>query len=302
MYSALLLATTVLVHGQNLQCFPSMGDSRWDVAQVASGSPAQALTPNSSVCTCGSYYSSSCCTMSYVKAVAAGPDQIYAGWSFNQCGKIMSSKCRAYMEAQECSYGCDPRLSQRYYNLYNAPANFTSIPVCASYCDAWFDACADDVTCSYNWGTWPTIGTGSSLYICNTTPTDASIVTSSPSGVPFQTCKTFRETFRNSRGLCGNGGSFPSSDAGLWNNAYTYSTASNWFVCARTPLPPPSPHTPLPLHAPMYLNIPLPPPCLLCAHSACAALPPTRTGAAMRLRAQPLAPGRPPRSAVDPWL
>jgi len=218
-----------------------MGSSRWDVAQAASGSPPQALTPNSSVCTCGSYYSSSCCTMSYVKAVAAGPDQIYAGWSFNHCGKTMSSKCRAYMEAQECSYGCDLRLSQRYYNLYNAPANFTSIPVCASYCDAWFDACADDVTCSYNWGTWPTIGTGSSLYICNTTPTDASYVTSSPSGVPFQTCKTFRETFRNSRGLCGNGGSFPSSDAGLWNNAYTYSTASNCYAFTG---PAPGPGTP----------------------------------------------------------
>ena len=34
---------------------------------------------------------------------------------------------------------------------FRADPNIQSVPVCADYCDRWFEACKDDFTCYDNW-------------------------------------------------------------------------------------------------------------------------------------------------------
>ena len=105
---------------------------------------------------------------------------------------------------QECSYACDPVVNTRYSQFYppTSPGP-PAIPLCASYCDAWFSACQNDYTCVENWQTWPLDADGK--YTC-------------PAGSP---CRTYAQVYGNGAGLCSK----------MWGNVYNYSTsASQWWV------------------------------------------------------------------------
>ena len=143
----------------------------------------------------------SCCTNDFVSLLASplGVGGLYPGYSFNHCpGRNMSARCFAFMNYQECNFGCDPYLTGVINGYYNGDPSFTSIPVCANYCNEWFDACKDDYTCVTNWETWPTTN-GS--YSC-------------PAG---SSCTTFASRFVNGSGICND----------LWGNVYSYSTDIN---------------------------------------------------------------------------
>ena len=80
-----------------------------------------------------------------------------------------------------------------------------NVPICMDYCDAWFDACKDDLTCFENW---------LEEYEASSTLTNCS--------APY-TCRTFREVYRDGKGLCDR----------LWGTSYAYSTdADNCTVMA----------------------------------------------------------------------
>ena len=83
--------------------------------------------------------------------------------------------------------------------------NIQNVPICAEYCDAWFDACQDDLTCFENWLEEydPSLG-----------------IANCPA--PFK-CHTFHEVYRDGRGLCDT----------IWGTVYAYSTdADNCTVMA----------------------------------------------------------------------
>lgn len=91
------------------------------------------------------------------------------------------------------------------YFQIGADGNIQNVPICAEYCDAWFDACQDDFTCFENWLEEydPSLG-----------------ITACPD--PFE-CRTFRDVYRNGRGLCDT----------IWGTAYSYSAdADNCTVMA----------------------------------------------------------------------
>ena len=72
-----------------------------------------------------------------------------------------------------------------------------NVPVCADYCDAWFEACKDDLTCVENWlrdFTKDANGTN----IC---PINSS-------------CITFEEMYSSGEGLCNK----------MWGKAFYYSS------------------------------------------------------------------------------
>jgi hypothetical protein len=189
------------------------GVSNFDVGGAfGSTAPPRDLLQNltARTCSCSQYASSSCCTLDYMAAVQAGPESIYQGWTYNQCGRTVSSACRAFMNAQECNYGCSSAHSMRY-------SQGTPIHLCGSFCDAWFDACANELTCSSVWGnSWPLLPGG---YVCNTTPMD---------GFAFQPCKTFRDTFGNAQGMCGGlTTALSPPKAALWGNTYRYDATNN---------------------------------------------------------------------------
>lgn len=92
----------------------------------------------------------------------------------------------------------------RYFQTPNG-GNIQNVPICAEYCDAWFDACQDDYTCFENWLEEydPSLG-----------------ITTCPAS---HTCRTFHEVYGDGRGLCDT----------IWGTAYAYSTdADNCTVMA----------------------------------------------------------------------
>ena len=71
-----------------------------------------------------------------------------------------------------------------------------NVPVCSSYCDAWFDACKDDLTCVENW------------------LEDFDFAQNGNNSCPVNsTCVTFREMYGNGEGLCNR----------MWGSAFFYS-------------------------------------------------------------------------------
>ena len=143
----------------------------------------------------------SCCTNDFVSLLTTplGVGGLYPGYTFNHCpAKKMSDRCFAFMNYQECNFGCDPYLTGVINSYYNGDPSFSAIPVCANYCNEWFDACKDDLTCVTNWEIWPTTN---GQYSC-------------PAG---SNCTTFASRYVNGSGLCNL----------MWGNVYTYSTDEN---------------------------------------------------------------------------
>jgi hypothetical protein len=135
------------------------------------------------------------------------PSNLYPNWTFDQCPqkKKLSASCNTFHEYQECSFGCDanPIVSKTYSTMYgvaNVSDSSTSFPLCAAYCDEWFDACADDFTCWADWSSWPQ-DNGRTDYGCDSSPRTE--------------CKTYRDYYKDGKGLC----------EGIFSKrAYSYST------------------------------------------------------------------------------
>ena len=88
--------------------------------------------------------------------------------------------------------------------------NAAQVPICAEYCDAWFEACQDASTCITNW-------VDDLEYAEDIT---ASLANFCPNG---SICRTFREVYENGEGLCNE----------MFGPTYKYSTdADNCTVMA----------------------------------------------------------------------
>ena len=49
----------------------------------------------------------------------------------------------------ECFYRCSPNAI--YWENPQYHSSILKAPICASFCDGWFEACKDDLTCAKNW-------------------------------------------------------------------------------------------------------------------------------------------------------
>ena len=164
----------------------------------------------------------SCCTAAYSNALQGGLTNLYANWSYDYCGTI-SDRCRAFLYWEEAAFQCDPFLAQ-YSDPTSLYGSLVGVPLCASYCDDWWDACRYDSTCATNWATnFPTDANYN--YGCaagDTYPADGS-------GPPV--CSTFASRFPGrGRDLCTN----------MWGSTFTYSTnasscLSMYFYTAANP-------------------------------------------------------------------
>jgi len=71
------------------------------------------------------------------------------------------------------------------------------VPVCASYCDRWFEACKDDLTCVEDW------------------LADFSFAANGSNSCPANSnCTTFKERYGDAEGMCNR----------MWGSAFVYST------------------------------------------------------------------------------
>ena len=98
--------------------------------------------------------------------------------------------CWFYLQNEACFYECDPILGH-----FQPPGTeaLDSVPVCASYCNSWFEACRNDMTCTDNW-----------LLLYLNTSVDT---------CPQSECRTFEEWFDNGRDFCNT----------IWDTGYFYS-------------------------------------------------------------------------------
>ena len=98
---------------------------------------------------------------------------------------------------EECFYQCEPMLGHFQIDMTGYIQN---VPVCASYCDDWFEACKDDLTCVEDW------------------LADFDYEVNGNNSCPANsTCITFRERYGDGKGLCNK----------MWGKAFHYSNDTN---------------------------------------------------------------------------
>ncbi len=60
------------------------------------------------------------------------------------CSSIITT---LYLQDEACFYQCEPTLAHFADPAFLAEGLVKHVPICASYCTKWFDACKDDKTC-----------------------------------------------------------------------------------------------------------------------------------------------------------
>ena len=88
-----------------------------------------------------------------------------------------------------------------YFQIGNS-GYIADVPVCADYCNAWFEACRNDLTCVEDW-----LNDYNYEHGDNRCPTNSS-------------CVTFEEMYGNGEGLCNR----------MWGDAFFYETSDNCTV------------------------------------------------------------------------
>lgn len=172
-----LLVTKVECFGQRRRCLP--GENHKD-------SPS----PEDSMHACRRYQKNACCTSEFTKQLADRPIRKIGNFSWTPCNNCLSQKCETFMVDVECFYRCSHNVifwKNPYY-----PAALSRAPICANFCDAWFNACKDDLTCARNWITGFNMTSGSNKCM--------------------QPCRNFSEFFRNGKDLC----------ESMWGSSFEY--------------------------------------------------------------------------------
>ena len=143
---------------------------------------------------CHAFAENSCCQFHIADEIHKhGASNLYEGYHWDQCGPL-SERCRTFIADEECFYQCEPSLSYFEDPAYPDKGYVKGVPICASYCNAWFDACRSDKTCVVDW--LNDFNYTESEYHC---PSDS-------------VCKTFEEVYKNGKGLCDS----------MWGTAFTF--------------------------------------------------------------------------------
>ncbi|XP_020639011.3 riboflavin-binding protein isoform X1 [Pogona vitticeps] len=105
-------------------------------------------TPENYLQECTLYAKSSCCHANITEELIHSPIIKVNTTYWNRCGNI-SKLCESYMKKIECFYQCSPHAALWAHHQY--PGAIESVPLCQHFCDDWFEACKDDLTCVNNW-------------------------------------------------------------------------------------------------------------------------------------------------------
>ena len=110
---------------------------------------------------CSPWKKHACCKKNITQKIKdSGTLELY-NMHWDQCNRTMSSECRRFFVMDTCFYECSPYTRPWITTDPNSKVTrkerFRDVPLCASDCDEWFEACKMDLTCSDNWGdikTW----------------------------------------------------------------------------------------------------------------------------------------------------
>ena len=104
---------------------------------------------------CHPWKSSSCCYQETVSSVDAINEAYGDAYHWDRCGPL-SQACERFFVQEACFYECEPnagyfrRFHPDDFNASNPNHNaweLEDMPIKASYCDAWFEACRLDYFC-----------------------------------------------------------------------------------------------------------------------------------------------------------
>ena len=136
---------------------------------------------------CSPWASRSCCTSNSSQAIHKDGALSLYNMRWDHCGRNLSNACRAWFRKDMCLYECSPNfgpwivLDRR--SKKTRSERIVNVPLCASDCDAWFEDCKNDLTCTDNWNKWQWTKEGNKC---------------------IKECKTFKDHFKDSRNFCTN--------------------------------------------------------------------------------------------------
>lgn len=138
-------------------------------------------SPENSLQACQAYEENSCCSSEFTKQLSNPPIKKVGNFLWTQCNNTLSRRCEAFMLDVECFYRCSHNAI--FWKNPSYPSAILNAPVCADFCDGWFDACKNDLTCAKNWITDFKM-TGDGTNSCK------------------QRCQSFSNFFRDGKELC----------------------------------------------------------------------------------------------------
>ena len=109
---------------------------------------------------CHPWKQSSCCYQETVSDVDAINQAYGAEYHWDRCGPL-SQACERFFVQEACFYECSPNIGlfRKYHpNTFNSSNDshnaweVEGMPIKASYCNAWFDACRNDYFCDAGGG------------------------------------------------------------------------------------------------------------------------------------------------------
>lgn len=154
---------------------------------------------------CSPWVPRSCCTSNTSRFIQEDGALSLYNMKWNHCKRNLSTSCRQWFQKDTCFYECSPNIGPWIVDDRRSKKTrrerIINVPLCASDCDDWFEACKDDLTCSDNWSKyWEWTKQGN---MC------------------IKECKTFKEYFKDSRNFCTN----------IFDRSFQYKTGTPGVDC-----------------------------------------------------------------------
>eukprot|EP00934_Nitzschia_sp_Nitz4_P004457 Nitzschia sp. Nitz4//scaffold273_size25297//5642//6469//NITZ4_008314-RA/size25297-processed-gene-0.3-mRNA-1//-1//CDS//3329545241//4447//frame0 len=109
--------------------------------------------PEDEMTECHPWKNNACCDSTTVQSVEQLNDAYGDGYHWDRCGP-MSQACERFFVMEACLYECEPSagLFRKYNDSQTEHPDYNEwelhkMPIKKSFCNAWYDACANDYFC-----------------------------------------------------------------------------------------------------------------------------------------------------------
>ncbi|XP_069783442.1 riboflavin-binding protein-like [Narcine bancroftii] len=101
-------------------------------------------SPEPELYDCPLYSKNACCSVDSSNKMTTSPE--IASW--NTCG-LLSETCEQFFKQLSCFYHCSPDAAG--WADPSVPDRLLNVPLCRSFCNQWYKACKNDLTCTRSW-------------------------------------------------------------------------------------------------------------------------------------------------------
>lgn len=115
-----------------------------DAICQATGNHKASPSPEPELHDCPLYSKNACCSVDSNDKMTTSAE--IASW--NRCG-LLSTKCEQFFKQLSCFYRCSPDAA--IWANHSISNRLLNVPLCHSFCDQWYKACKNDLTCTRRW-------------------------------------------------------------------------------------------------------------------------------------------------------